>query len=464
VSAPLIWIGLPVLMAGGLWFLRRRHGLVILLSVMVGLVLAFLAWILPIGQVITLGSWKLQIVPVFEFAGRRLLINNSDRPVLILLYLICSFWFIGGDAAKAYRVFNSLALLMIALLVAALAVEPFLYAALLVEMAVLVAVPTFAPPGRAFGSGIMRFLIFQTLAMPFILLAGWALAQVEANPTNTLLVTLSTVFLGLGFAFWLAVFPFYTWIPLLSEQSHPYISGFVFLVFLTVNMMLGLNFLERFAWLQSNPAVYPGIRVVGVLMVGTAGAWAIFQKDLARLFGYAVIVETGFSLLAVSLSNLLGAQLFVSMFLPRTIAFGLWALALSILQHKAGSTRFEDVQGLSNRLPFAAAGLAFASLTMAGLPLLAAFPIRQTLMEALAGQSLVWGLAVLVGSVGLLFGTFRGLAALARGTLSPQAVMENRTQVLLLVTASAALLAIGLLPGVFLPIMFPLLSTFPGIP
>jgi len=465
VSAPLIWIGVPTAFAGLFWLLRRRrYSTVIVLSVLVSLVLALLAWQLPVGQTVTMGPWRFQIAPVFEFAGRRLVLENADRPALVLLYMICAFWFAGSGAASVYRMFNALGLFMVALLVAALAVEPFLYAALLIEMAVLVAVPTFAPPDKVFGSGVVRFLIFQTLAMPFVLLAGWALAQAEANPTNTVLVTLAAVFLGLGFAFWLAVFPFYTWIPLLSEQSHPYVSGFVFLVFMTVNLLLGLKFLDGFGWLRADPAVFAGIRMVGVLMVGTAGAWAAFQRDLARLFGYAVIVETGFSLLAVSLGNRLGEQLFAAMLLPRVIAYGLWALALSILTRECGTARYADVEGVSNRMPFASAGLMIASLTIAGLPLLPTFPIRQTLMEEVARQSLGAGLAVLIGSVGVLFSSFRALAVLARGSLRPQAVKETRLQAALLVIASAALLLIGVFPRFFLPLMFPLFGAFPGLP
>jgi hypothetical protein len=93
------------------------------------------------------------------------------------------------------------------LMVASLAVEPFLYAALFIEMAVLLAIPLltsiYSPPGR----GIVRFLIYQTLAMPFILVTGWLLAGVEASPGDLALAAQSTSMLGLGFAFLLAVFP-----------------------------------------------------------------------------------------------------------------------------------------------------------------------------------------------------------------------------------------------------------------
>ncbi len=470
MSAPLIWIFLPALAGVLFWFLRQRLGLVVLLSVVFCLLLALVARLAPIGQSVHLGPVSFYIQPTLSFVGRKFTLGTADRPFLSFIYLVCSFWFAGVYAAGKPKLWAGGSLLIpfglgvVALLVAALAVEPFLYAALLIEMAVLLFVPVLSPPGKPIGQGVLRFLIFQTLAMPFILLAGWALSGVDANPNNVTLLTLAMVFLGLGFAFWLAVFPFYTWIPLLAEQSSPYVSGFLFLILPTVDLLLVLAFLNNFGWLRASPEVFRVLGLLGTLMVITAGLWAAFQKDLARLFGYAVIVETGFSLIALSLSNSVGKDLFSSMFLPRTIGLGLWALSLSLLLRQANSSRFEDMQGMAQSMPFATAGLAVASLTLGGLPLLAVFPIHQILLEELARQSLANALWVLLGSGGLLFSSFRALAVLARGGWRPQTFCESRFQIFLLLCGIAGLLLIGLLPQVFLPLTQGLTSAYTLLP
>ena len=472
MSSPLIWVVLPMVVAIGFWFIRERLGLVILLATILGLGLSAAAFLLPFGQVVQLGPWSFQIDTTLAFAGRRLVLDNGDRPFLIFFYMVCAFWFAGSLAAGASPVLIPLGYGIVSLLVAALAVEPFLYAALLIEMAVLLAVPALITPGmvglpgiaesnepavgKPIGQGLLRFVIFQTLAMPFILLAGWALGAYESNPAGPGLAAIAAACLGLGFAFWLAVFPFYSWVPLLAEQTMPYTVGFLFLILPTADLLLGLNFLSSFAWLRSTPQTLETIRVVGVIMISTAGVWAAFQTSLTRLFGYGVIVETGFSLLAISLYNSVGGDLFSSMFLPRMIGLGLWALSLSIILPGVPSARFRDVAGLAARYPIACAGLGVASLSLAGLPLLGVFPIRQVLMEELARQSLLTGLIVLSGSVGMLFGVFRSLAVLARDLPFPINFRESRMQISLLALGMLGLLAIGILPSVFLPILFPM--------
>lgn len=471
MSTPVIWVILPAVAGLVFWLLRKRSDLVVLLGTVLSLILMLLAWQMPIGQAIHLGPVSLVVDSTLDFAGRKLVLDNGDRSFLTLIFFFCTFWFAGMSAAGANTLLVPFGFGMVALLVAAQAVDPFLYSALLIEMAVLIAVPILAPPGKPFGQGTLRFVIFQTLAMPFILLAGWALGGVEANPSNSTLITLAIVFLALGFAFWLAVFPFYTWVPLLAESSFPYASGFVFLLLPTVNLLIGLNYLDRFGWLRSSPDLFLIISQVGALMVVTAGLWAAFQKDMARLFGYAVIVETGFSLLAISLQSRIGDQLFAGMFLPRAIAMGLWALSLSIMVKHTRSTKFEELSGFAYRFPIASAGMAVASLSLAGLPLLALFPARQVLLEELAQHSLTVAVLALAGMVGMLFSTFRALAVLSRQRpddedheASPAFGAETRTQKILLIVGIVMLLFIGILPQAFLHLFNGLLLAYPQLP
>ena len=218
MSTPLLWIFLPLFLAGLLILLRNQKAIVLIACIFT-LFLTLVAWLLPIDTAMTIGNWSFKLTSSFEILGRHLVLASADRSLLALIYGSAIPWFGIAIATRVTQRLTSLGLAIIALLVAALAVEPFLYAALLIEMAVLLCVPLLSAPGEKPGKGMIRFMIFQTLAMPFILFSGWLLAGIEANPGDLGLVQQASILIGLGFSFLLAVFPLYSWIPLLMEEG-----------------------------------------------------------------------------------------------------------------------------------------------------------------------------------------------------------------------------------------------------
>ena len=137
MNAPLIWIGIPLAAAVVLWFLQSRRAATYIVGG-VCFLLMLLALLLPINSLITLGPWTLRLDDSFHLLGRTFIIGDQDRPVITLMYLIGVVWFFSSGMLGMARRFAPLGLGITALMVAALSVEPFLYAALLVEMAVLV--------------------------------------------------------------------------------------------------------------------------------------------------------------------------------------------------------------------------------------------------------------------------------------------------------------------------------------
>jgi formate hydrogenlyase subunit 3/multisubunit Na+/H+ antiporter MnhD subunit len=296
--------------------------------------------------------------------------------------------------------------------------------------------------------------------MPFILLSGWLLAGIGANPGDLGLVQQAAAFLGLGFAFLLAIFPFYTWIPLLAEEAHPYVVGFLLWMLTTVTLFYGLGFLDGYTWLRDASFLKTFLTLVGTLMVVTGGILAAFQLHLGRIMGYAIIVETGFSLLALSLGNTVGLNIFLLLLVPRAICLGIWALTLSILRERAPGLTFKDVKGLGYVWPFATSALVLANLALAGMPLLAGFPVHQAIWEGLARSALPVAFWALIGSLGLFASAVRVLAALtAAPEGTPWGARETRTQRLLLAIGVLGLFVLGLFPEW----AFPLWTKLPAI-
>jgi NADH-quinone oxidoreductase subunit N len=458
MSAGILWIGLPLLLAVVLWIIQSRRVFTLIAASASSLLLALLAWVLPIDNAIKLGPLSVEISSTVTILGRSFVLSSGDSRLLILIFLFGGVWFLAGLVLRVNRFFAPLGMAMTALLVAALAVEPFLFSALLIEMAVLVSVPLLSPPGQPVGKGVLRYLIFQTLAMPFILFAGWVFGGVEINPADTQLLVQSVVLMGFGFAFWLAVFPLYTWIPLLTEEVSPFTAGFVLSLLPMVILFLMLHFFNGFPWLWQYPVLRIALSLLGVLMAATGGAWAIFERNLNRLLGYAVIIENGYALLALSLGDANGLSLFAMMFLPRLVALFLWSSALTVLAG-GGSLSFAETGDLLRRKPFASVSLLIACFSMGGLPLLAGLPARLALLESVSVESFSIVLWAALGSVGLLFAGGRILSYMVLGEGDWQ-IEEGWVQRILLSAGTVFLLLIGVFPGWFLPLMSPLLAAF----
>lgn len=455
MNAPLLWVVLPALLAVGLYFLRHFQRITVMLGVLFALFFVALAMWHPIGELINIGPISYRLESTFSIFGRRFILENSDRPILVLTYLLATFWFGGAYITHTSRLFIPLSLVIVTLLTAALAVEPFLYAALIIELVALVSIPLLSPPGQPLARGVLRFLSFQTLGMPLILFVGWMLAGVETSPGDLELVSTAMILIGLGFAFILGIFPFHTWIPLLAEAAHPYIFSFILFTFTWMVSLFGLGFFERYAWLRSTETAYTAIRIIGVIMILAGGLWAAFQNQLSRILGYAIIVEIGFSLLAIGVPG--GISLFFAMLPSRLISLGVWSLSLMSIQSyqaESGSTSMllSSLNGIMHNLPVAASSLVLVNLSLAGFPLLAAFPIRLTLWQVLAEIDILLAILTIVGCVGLIIAGLRSLAYFLVGDGEQHwRITESRTTLVFLILGIFALFLIGIFPQLFLP-------------
>lgn len=446
MNAPTIWIIAPLAFSVILLLITNQRALSIL-GGSFAVSLALIAQFVPIEEAMLIGPLSLKVDSSLTVLGRVLLIPPEEGSLLALIYGAAALWFFGAEASNTAPRIVPFGLMITGLLVASIAVEPFLFAALFIEMAILIAVPLltsiYRPPGR----GVIRFLIYQTLAMPFILLAGWLLAGVEASPGDLALATQSAAMLGMGFAFLLAIFPLYNWVPLLMEETSPFIVGFLLWIIPTITIIFGAGFLDRYSWLRSSPQLIIALRSAGLLMVVTGGLWAAFQRHLGRIMAYGSIVETGFSLLALSLDSRLGIPILFLLIPARALGLAVWSLSLTVIQQNVEALRFAGAQGMLRITPLACTGMVLAALSTGAFPLLAGFPARLALWENLARVSIGGALWMGIGIIGLLTSTFRSLAVVSMAEeYTTWEVRESPTQTLMLGLGMVGLFILGIFP------------------
>jgi formate hydrogenlyase subunit 3/multisubunit Na+/H+ antiporter MnhD subunit len=446
MNAPTIWIIAPAFVAILLFLIRNQRALSIIGGSITAL-LAIAAQFVPMGEAFRLGAISIKISASLNIFGRALQISPAEGSLLAIIYAAAALWFFGAEASGIAQRIVPYGLLITTLMVASIAVEPFLYAALFIELAVLLSIPLLTsidqPPGR----GVVRFLIYQTLAMPFILFSGWLLSGVEASPGDIGLATQSASMLGMGFAFLLTIFPFYNWIPLLMEESSPFIVGFLLWLIPTSTLIFGAGFLDRYSWLRSSPQLTSTLQYAGLLMIVTGGLWAATQRNLGRIMAYSSIAETGFSILALSLNLRVGVPILFLLIPARALGLAVWSLALTVIKDHAETMRFSAVRGLLRSHPIASAALILASLSTAAFPLLAGFPARLALWENLSRVSLTAALWLGIGIIGLLTSSFRTMAVLSMADeYTSWELNENWLQGIMLGLGMIGLLILGLFP------------------
>ncbi|EKD88754.1 MAG: hypothetical protein ACD_34C00367G0001 [uncultured bacterium] len=461
MSTPVIYIAFPFLLSMVLYFLQKRTKLVNAISIAASVLLMLFAFFQIFGALWKIGPVSIEIKTSLAVFGRSFSLGNQDKYFLAFVYFFAAIWFGGVNITRISSRFIPFGFAIISILTAALAVEPFLYSAILVEIAILVSIPLLLIPGKPPGKGVLRFIVFQSLAMPLILFGGWLLGGIQASPSDTARLLQAVLFLGIGFALWLAIFPFQSWVPQLTMDIHPFISGFILGLFPIVTMLIMLDFISGLVWLRESQYLQPVLILVGTIMVGSTGIWAAIEKDGRRLLGYAVLLESGLAILAVGLQSQISVMtLFVS-FLPRMAALALMALSLSIFVNNDIFPDLDHLSGMIRKYPFASSGLIISLLSVVGFPLLGSFPVRLALLEQLAVLNPGIAVWVLLGLVAFIYSALRFLIQISKPDGEGWRRGESISEIIFLVIGIFVLIIIGIFPNFFNGLLEPLFVNLP---
>jgi len=452
MTGAFVWIILPLMISFILIILRKYYWVTSWLQIAVSFILALLAVISTTDRVNRGALQVIELGSAFNILGRSLVIDSNLRNLTIIFYSFLGFWTLALHIFKVQSRVVPLGLTFFAFAISSLAVEPFLYSALLIEIAVIVSVIMVADTKAQSKKGVLRYLVYFSFGVPFVLLAGWYLAGGEITPVNAGQLIQATLLLGLGFVFWLGVFPFQSWIPLIGEENRPAESMLLLIVMPVVIIMLLLKYLDGFVWLREYQLVYQALRIFGLSMILTGSFWAFFEHNIKRLISYLMIVSTGVMLLSIGLDQPSGIYLSAYLVFIRLSAFFVLTWTLFILQREYAGFSFNSFKSLFFRSPLIGISSLIAFFSIVGMPLTAGFPVMLSLYAYLSATDrwLIISTILSSGIISIVLIRLSFLIFTQPGEMDSHKFKLTTVEMTLLISFAIFLITAGLFPDVFL--------------
>src|SRR5512140_991441 len=102
MNAPILWILIPLVVAGVLLLLRNQN-VITWVACSLTMFLALAAWFIPIDSNLALGNLSIRLISSQEILGRHLTLTSADRSFLVLIYGSTLFWFIPSASLQIAR-------------------------------------------------------------------------------------------------------------------------------------------------------------------------------------------------------------------------------------------------------------------------------------------------------------------------------------------------------------------------
>lgn len=441
-----LWLIILPLGAVPLVYLLRRLGFGAIVATLVTLFSAWLATQLPTGVVLNLLGRSVELDRLSQIMLALLFIATA------LLFLIPAMLpssaprFLWRDAAKKSkadsrptknvvvqtgikgregRAFYPAGLAVLGLFVAASLSRHLGIVAILIEVAVILFV--FIIQGGRLEStrAALRFLTLMSLAVPLFLLAAWQLDayQLSGGLSVNGNGELTALLVGLGFALWLAIVPFHSWLTTTAAESAPVATAFVLITFPVVAFSTFIHLFDDFPWLVDSPQRVGAILIAGVATAVAGGILASVQRGFGELMGYAALYDLGCTLALMGLGGPSGLVIILVNLTVRALALILIAACTSVLRLRAASDGFAEVSEIVQQYPVAATGVMLGGLTLAGLPFTAGFAAHWQLLRSMAQVEPTWAVLLALAGLGVAIGYLRGF----RATLLPRPTVKSQT-------------------------------------
>ncbi|WP_267643554.1 complex I subunit 5 family protein [Haloarchaeobius amylolyticus] len=235
----------------------------------------------------------------------------------------------------------------------------------------------------------LHYLLVGTVGATFYLLGvGYAyvatgtLAMADLQPAlasvgyDSPLVLTSFVFVTLGLAVKLALFPVHAWKPdAYAGSAHDVAAllatlGSTVAGYALVRVVFGVFTAE---FLAAVPLVQTALLAAGVVSVAAGGYLTLRQSNLRRLLSYSSILQFGLVLVGLSLATAAAVTGALVLLVGNAVAKGGLFVATGLFERELEAVTVADLAGKAREAPVTAAAVALAFTSLVGLPPTAGF-------------------------------------------------------------------------------------------
>ncbi len=421
--------------------------------------------ILAAAMALLLGWLAIQLPPdvVLNLLGRSIELDSLSQVMLTILFLATSVLFLipllcppstsgtthSGVKGKEEKIFYPAGLAILAFFVAASLSHHLGITAIFIQAAAILTV--FVIQGERLDStrAALRFLTLMSLATPFFLLAAWRidLYQLGGGQASAINLEQTIFFVGFGFALWLAVVPFHSWLTTTAAESSPATAAFVLIAFPIVVFLTLIHLLADLPLLVDSAQLVRAIIIAGVATAFIGGGFALVQRGFSQLMGYSALYDLGCILTGLGLGGHAAVITVLAALSVRTLALTLIAIGVSAVRMRVAGDGFAQVKGLAREIPMAVAALMIGGGILAGVPLLAGFGPRWQIIHTGAEVNPVLPALLVLGGLGVAIGYLRGLRAMIAPGHGPARVTFAEPRLLLALIS--LLIVVSILLGLF---------------
>lgn len=273
-------------------------------------------------------------------------------------------------------------------------------------------------------------------------------------PANVIL--LSAVLFTVGFGTKAGLAPFHPWLPDAHAEAPTPISVMLSGIMIEVGLYALLRTLNLF--LPAYPVVTETLLVLALFSMFLGALLAMVQSDLKRLLAYSSISQIGYIAMGLSIGTYLGYYGAFYQLVSHILAKPLLFMCVGAIIYSIALRNIDDLGGVGKHMPVTMACFFMGAFSLSGIPPLAGFLSKLTLIIASADAHLWWLLVLtLLSSLLTLFYAVRAAYTAFWGKEKNEAIAKAKEAPLSILFPVLTLSILTFLFGVYPQLLYPLL-------